>query len=190
MTGNGGPKRQPAAVHVRLLAAPTSAWVAGPSVRQVSAQPVTLVNDVPWSGTVLGSGTLTLAPPKYRPPQANVPVEQMPPGQSLIVVHGLSEFVPFAQTFGNGLPASSLIRPQVPVPVGLTVVNLSIVGSGVPQAQAKVPAPQVQHFEHTWPDAHPDPPGGSHCSPPDTIPSPQTVGIVVVVVGAGLQVAW
>ena len=60
--GSGGPKRQPVAVQVRVL--PVSACDAGPTVRQLLVQSVTLENDVPMSGTTVGSGTLTPPPPK------------------------------------------------------------------------------------------------------------------------------
>ena len=58
----------------------------------------------------------------------------MPPGQSLVVVHGWPEDEPPAHMFGRTLPSSPFICPQVPLPIA--EVNFSMVGSGVPQAQA------------------------------------------------------
>ena len=58
----------------------------------------------------------------------------MPPGQSLVVVHGWPEDEPPAHMFGRTLPSSPFICPHVPLPIA--EVNFSMVGSGVPQAQA------------------------------------------------------
>ena len=77
----------------------------------------------------------------------NLPCEQMPPVQSLVVVHGWPAKEPPAHTSGSTLPPSSFIIPQVPLPI--FEVNWSIAGgSGVPHAQAVVVS-QVQLFVHT-----------------------------------------
>src|SRR2546426_3344990 len=62
--GNGGPKRQPSAEHVRCVA-PTSPDAAAASVRSWSfAHAVTLMTERPMSGTVAGRGTVLPPPPK------------------------------------------------------------------------------------------------------------------------------
>src|SRR5439155_15776824 len=172
VTGNGGPNRHPALVQVRLL--PVSAAVVGPSVSvQLLVQPVTFESAVLRSGTTDGSGTLTPVPPKYRPPHANVPAEQMPPGQSFVVLQGSPDLdPPPAHTLGSSVPPSSFIMPQVPLPI--FEVNCSMVGSGVPHAQAVVVS-HVQLFVHTCPPGQPGPQGGSHASFPVLTPLPQRV---------------
>src|SRR5439155_1393148 len=57
------------------------------------------------------------------------------------------------------------------VPLPIADVNLSMVGSGVPQAQA-VADEHVQVSVQTWPAPHPPPHGGSHCSIPALMPLP------------------
>src|SRR2546430_6425138 len=93
----------------------------------------------------------------------------MPPGQSLVVVHGWPEDEPPAHMFGRTLPSSPFICPHVPLPIA--EVNFSMVGSGVPQAQA-VADEHVQISVQTWPAPHPPPQGGSHCSIPALMPLP------------------
>src|SRR5439155_23615557 len=84
----------------------------------------------------------------------------MPPEQSLVVVHGWPDNDPPAQMFGRTFPSSPFICPHVPLPIA--DVNLSMVGSGVPQAQA-VADEHVEVSVQTWPAPHPPPHVGSHC---------------------------
>ena len=127
--GRGGPKRQPALVQVRA-STPVSVSVVAASTSFVPLQHV-LVNDVPRSGTWFGSATPTNPPPKYRPPDVSGPRHVPPSMHSASVVQSLPQLDGSTHcTHFDGIsePVWRLL--------GADVVNLSCVGSGVPQAQA------------------------------------------------------